>query len=73
MRNTILDAFRNSKKLPWPSSADVLANLSDSVPKDLETFLLHVLGGKKCKPSVKQQRLVSSIGQDICRAVTNAE
>ena len=48
-------------------------NLNNVLPVELESFLMQVLGGKVRHPTLKLSRLVSSIGQDICRAVTNAE
>ncbi|KAK3700755.1 hypothetical protein QZH41_010937 [Actinostola sp. cb2023] len=76
LRNLIQQAFKQSKSLPWPPSADELeVNSTDEIlPPDLVRFLNYVVSGdeneRKCE---KTRRIVLSIGQDICRAVTNGE
>ena len=45
LQNTVLDAYRKSEDLPWPPSADYLANLKYVLPAELEAFLMPVLGG----------------------------
>ena len=73
LRTTIFDAFKTSRKLPWPPSVDDLSDSSEILPEKVQRFLLTVIGGNEMNPSLKLSRLVSSIGQDICRAVTNAK
>ena len=76
LRSIIQRAFNESKMQPWPPSADDLQNSSeDGICAELAQFLSLVISGdeesgKKC---VKTMRIVQSIGQDICRAVTNGE
>ena len=76
LRSVIRRAFNESKVQPWPPSADDLQNSSeDGMCAELARFLNLVISGdaesgKKC---VKTMRIVQSIDQDICRAVTNGE
>ena len=61
--------------LPWlPTANDLDLNLNEQPPKELIKFIHIVLGGTeseiKCE---KTERLVYSIGQDLCRAVTDGE
>ena len=57
-------------KLP-PTANDI--DEKDCIPEELDRFIKYVLAGKVDETSVQTDRLVSSIGQDICRAVTNGE
>ena len=72
LRRTIFDAFKKSEEIPWPPTDDYLRQ-TDMLPEQLETFLSYLFSGKAGEQSAKVSRLVLSIGQDICRAVTNAE
>ncbi len=69
----IKNCFQDSEKLPWPPSAEYLQTLEGIVPGELERFLKIVLSGNDETESVRVNRLVLSIGQDICRAATNGE
>ena len=52
--------------LPWPPTASHLVD--DPVPEGLQRFLHNVICGQNSvQPSGRTNRLVSSIGQDICR------
>ena len=53
-----------------PPSADYIHNLEGIIPDELDQFLKIVISGRESE-SVKVNRLVLSIGQDICRAATN--
>ncbi len=73
----ILKAFKESKELTWPPTAQELnsVQMEELLPEDLVTFLNLVLTGRaeigeKCE---KTQRLVYSISQDLCRAATNSK
>jgi hypothetical protein len=55
-----------------PPTAKYLNDLNFSLPEKLDQFLTSLLTGKKPQvPTPKVARLVNSIGQDICRAVTH--
>lgn len=72
LRKAILDGFKNSEAMPWPPT-DVFLRKSDCIPSELNTFLSYVLSGKADSQSERVQRLVSSIGQDVCRAATSGQ
>ena len=58
--------------LSWPPSAKYLNDLNFSLPEKLDQFLTSLLTGKKIQVTTpKVPRLVNSIWQDICRAVTH--
>ena len=57
--------------LPWPPTASYLQTVDDPVPEGLQRFLHNVICGQySVQPSGRTNRIVSSIGQDICRAAT---
>ena len=57
--------------LPWPLTAKYMNDLNFSLPEKLDQFLISLLTGKKTQVTTPNvARLVNSIGQDICRAVT---
>ncbi len=70
----IKKAFLESSALPWPSTADELHKQADTMlPEELDRFLTLVLSGAGVPKCEKTHRLVLSIGQDLCRAVTNGK
>ena len=72
LRSDVQKAHRDSIPLPWPPSARDVENCDITLPEDLEKFLLFLITGKQAATvSLKNSRLVESIGQDLCRAVTN--
>ena len=72
LHDVIHHCFKEAEELKWPPSAHYLENHS-KIPNELEIFLIHVIN-KQCVPTTtKNQRLILSIGQDICRAVTGGE
>ena len=73
LRRIITSAFEESKDIPWPSTAEALADIDDQIPTELEKFLNHLLSGNPSCPSQRVTRLVRSLGQDICRAATNGK
>ena len=75
LRNTILQAFSESKDLPWPPIADDMELISeDLLPPALVRFLSLVMTGKENMPNnEKVNLLVYSIGQDLCRAVSEGK
>ena len=75
LRNAISNAFEKANELPWPPTATFLEGMDDPLPPDLRSFLQVVISGNSTSVSIseKVERLVNSIGQDICRAVTNGK
>jgi hypothetical protein len=75
LRGLILRAFKESKDLPWPPTAnDMELNAESLLPPDLVRFLSLVMAGKEdTDMSEKTKRLVFSIGQDLCRVVSEGE
>lgn len=70
LRKVITEAFEKSNSLPWPPTEEFLVQ-ADVIPSELNKFLHFLFEGKSANPSERIQRLASSVGQDICRAVTN--
>jgi hypothetical protein len=73
LRQSVMDAFENAGELKWPPTADQLDNLDEILPTPLTSFLQYVISGNVNQTSTQTNRIVKSIGQDICRAVTNGE
>ena len=75
LRHDILQAFSLSKGLPWPPTADDMELSSEKLlPPYLVRFLSIVMVGKDdLEMSEKMKRLVFSIGQDLCRAVSEGK
>lgn len=76
LRQIILDAFSESKDLPWPPTADDLEPTTENLlPPDLFKFLSMIMTGKENMETEneKLKLLVSSIGQDLCRAVSDGK
>ena len=73
LRETIISAFENSNDLRWPPTADQIDDVNDVIPSSMSYFLKYIFSGKVNDTSTQVNRLVSSIGQDICRVVTNGE
>ena len=67
------DMFESEgSSLSWPPTAKYLNDLNFSLSEKLDQFLTSLFTGKKTKITTpKVARLVNSIGQDICRAVTH--
>ena len=64
--------YRLSKKqLPWPPSIDDLREVT--MPKELISFLEYVFNGLNAKSDARVNRVIMSIGQDICRETTRGE
>ena len=73
LRGVIRRAFGKTQAPPWPPTPDELDISSADLPQELVTFLTFVIAGKPEVSSDKTQRLVLSIGQDLCRSVTEGE
>ena len=73
LRQIIQHAFKESESSPWPPTADDL-DIVPSLPSELIKFLNFVISGEEdTEGSEKVHRIILSIGQDICRAVTHGE
>jgi len=68
LRNEMLDRFKTVDELSWPPVAESLPS-SSVIPNGLEKFLKLFLSGREDVQSVRVDRFVSSIDQDICKAV----
>lgn len=75
LRDLILRAYKNSKNIPWPPTANDMELSSEEIlPPDLVRFLSIVMAGKEdTETSEKTKRLVFSIGQDLCRVVSDGK
>ena len=71
LRLSILDDFSNAPELKWPPGPSDLTQMDDVVPDALRKLLCCIITGTTSSMSPRRQRLVQSIGQDICRAATN--
>ena len=74
IRGLIQRAYKESKQLPWPPTADDMEVRCDKLlPNELVRFLTLVMAGttKEGEKNEKTQRLVLSIGQDLCHAVSD--
>jgi len=58
--------------MSWPPNDDIELSVENILPEDLIKFLSLLIAGKeKNEVSEKVKRLISSIGQDLCRAVSD--
>ena len=74
LHRVIKDAFEKGDALPWPPTASYLQTVDDPVPEGLQRFLHNVICGQNSvQPSGRTNRLVSSIGQDICMAANRGQ
>lgn len=71
LQREIISAYTESAPKPWPPTAQQLEEGSEDVlPECLVTFLRTLLISNE-EASTRTHRLLLSIGQDICRAVTS--
>ena len=74
LRKVIRDAFERTDELPWPPTASYMQTVENPVPDELQRFLRLLISGQDSVPtSERTDRLVSSIGQDLCRAATSGQ
>ena len=76
LKEVIERAFKASKELPWPPTVEDISELSsENLPEELERFLTIVFSGNEPKNNEceRTKRFVVSIGQDLCRAVTEGK
>ena len=60
------------RNLPWLPTDDFIRQ-SDVLPIELKRFLKYLVFVTAEDHTAKVQRIVSSLGQDICRAVTKGQ
>ena len=73
IRTAILEAFSQSPPLQWPPDPAKLGVNKDMIPDVLFRFLSHLLVDKPEYLTSRSERILLSIGQDICRSATNGE
>ena len=73
LRGIIQRAFKESEDLSWPPSMSSLEVTDEVIPAALKRFLSLVISAVPTAASDRTERVIFSIGQDICRAVTNGE
>ena len=72
LRNMTAEAFLKVRNLPWLPTDDFIRQ-SDVLPTKLKTFLKYLLFVTAEAHTAEVQRIVSSLGQDICKAVTKGQ
>lgn len=65
LRNSIQQAFKQCKPLPWPPSVNDLETDEKVIPSELVKFLNYVVSGESAIQSEKKKRIILSIGQ-VC-------
>ena len=76
MREVALETFEFLKEMPWPSTIDNIEKmLTEKLPEELERLLNLIFSGnepntEKCE---RKKRFVNSIGQDVCRGVSQGQ
>lgn len=70
--DAIHHCFKEAEQMKWPPNAPDLQKCS-KIPKELETLLSHAITKQSIPKTTKNQRLIFSIWQDICRAVAGGE
>ena len=74
LQRGIISSYTESAPIPWPPTAEQLeAGSEDVLPECLVKFLKTLLISKDDEASTRTHRLLLSIGQDLCRAVTNGQ
>ena len=72
LREVIVKAFEETPTPHWPPTSEDLV-LNHQLPEELVRFISVVLSGSVVNRSDAAERLGMSIGQDVCRAVTNGD
>ena len=73
LRGVILEAYKKSKEMPWPPTIEDIQRISnENIPEELSRFLHLVVSFNEPENEhcLRTKRLVFSMGQDVCRAVT---
>ena len=70
--DSIIEKFKTTEAYLWPPTARDLEDQDDILPTDLKEFLTILITGREShSSSAKVTPLVLSLGQDLCRSVTN--
>ena len=70
--DSITEKFKTTEAYRWPPAARDLEDQDDILPPDLKKFLTILIHGHESDSNTaKVNRLVLSLGQDLCRSVTN--
>ena len=73
LRNDIFSAYAASEALPWPPTAHQLEESVEVLPGSIAKFLGILFIGSNVDGSTRVNRLIQSIGQDLCRATTSGQ
>ena len=72
MYDSITEKFKTTEAYRWPPTARDLEDQDDILPPNLKKFLtILITGHESDSNTAKVNRLVLSLGQDLCRSVTN--
>ena len=71
LRETVLKSFDQADNIGWPPTSDQLTN-GNVVPEELTKFLTFLIDANSNQQTIRSHRLVNSLAQDICRAVTKS-
>ena len=70
--DSITEKFKTTEAYRWPPTARDLEDQDDILSSDLKKFLtILITGHESDSNTAKVNRLVLSLGQDVCRSVTN--
>ena len=70
--DSITEKFKTTEAYRWPHTARELEDQDDILPPDLKKFLTILMTGHESDSNTaKVNRLVLSLGQGVCRSVTN--
>ena len=70
--DSIIEQFKTTEAYRWPPTARDLEDQDGILPPDLQKFLTILITGQESDSNTtKVNRFVLSLGQDLCRAVTN--
>ena len=73
LRSDVLHAYEqlDDKEAAWPPDPNKLVVQEGVIPVLLQRFLSLILGNTEAPITTRSERIMFSIGQDICRAITN--
>ena len=70
--DSIIEKFKTSEDYRWPTPAGDLEDQGDILPPDLKKCLTIIIPGNESDSNTaKENRLVLSLGQDLCRSDRN--
>ena len=65
LQKVIHEAYEKSGNVPWPPTEEYLQNM-EIIPSQLQKSLSYLISGKSDNHTTRVNRLMNSIGQDIC-------